>query len=90
MLTSVKLKSVLFLLVIIVIFSVIKFNSVNCDNDTNVNVNNKVFSDYQKIGTWFWNKEDYPNPVERPAFCKRTTKSFVCDPDMILTQKQGN
>ena len=49
----------------------------------------KINNQNEKIERWLWNKEDYPNPFERPPFCKRPTSSYICDPDMILTQQQG-
>jgi hypothetical protein len=48
------------------------------------NTNNEEEDD-----NWFWNKEDYPNPYEKPPYCRRTKPSFVCDPDQILSKKEG-
>lgn len=38
---------------------------------------------------YFWNKEEYPNPLENPKFCNRTIPSLLCDPDSLLTKEQG-
>lgn len=56
-------------------------------NDFRNSMNNK--SDEEEDESWFWNKEDYPNPYEKPPYCSRTKPSFVCDPDRILTRKEG-
>ena len=38
---------------------------------------------------WYWNKEDYPNPHEQPPYCRRTRPSYICDPDQVLSRKEG-
>ena len=36
-----------------------------------------------------WTAETYPNPQQDPDRCSRTQKSFLCDPDHILSQDDG-
>jgi hypothetical protein len=36
-----------------------------------------------------WTATDYPNPMKDPALCGRYDKSFICDPNGILTLKEG-
>ena len=41
-------------------------------------------------GAKSWVVEDYPNPRYRPSLCGRTSPSFLCDPDKVLSDSQGN
>ena len=50
--------------------------------------NNESSLDYDEE-KWYWNKEEYPNPYEQPPYCRRTKPSYVCDPDQILSRKEG-
>lgn len=36
----------------------------------------------------FQNKEEYPNPVVQPRYCRRNYPGHVCDPDDILKRSQ--
>lgn len=37
-----------------------------------------------------WTADDYPNPMKDPALCGRYDKSFVCDPNGLLTLKEAD
>ena len=39
-----------------------------------------------------WSLQEFPNPARNPAACGRDPgqRTFVCDPDHILTQQEGN
>jgi hypothetical protein len=64
------------------IINIYAFESNNPQNAIN-NTNDEEDED------WFWNKEDYPNPYEKPPYCRRTKPSFVCNPDEIISKKEG-
>ena len=36
-----------------------------------------------------WTADIYPSPQDDPGKCGRSSKSFVCDPDRILTGDEG-
>ena len=36
-----------------------------------------------------WTPERYPNPFIDHVACKRPRRSFVCDPDNIITEEEG-
>jgi len=37
-----------------------------------------------------WNRRDYPNPQTHPMQCKRERKSYLCDPNELLSQAEAN
>ena len=36
----------------------------------------------------FQNREEYPNPILQPMFCRNKSPSHICDPDDILTKRE--
>ncbi|KAI1307978.1 hypothetical protein HDE_00543 [Halotydeus destructor] len=38
---------------------------------------------------YIWNKEEYPNPILQPKFCRRNHPSTTCDPEDILTKVEA-
>ncbi len=63
---------------ILIFINIMKTFELNdYQNDIN-NTNDEEYSDIK-----LWNKEDYPNPSNG------TKLSFVCDPDRVLSPKQG-
>ncbi|KAH7944403.1 hypothetical protein HPB52_019052 [Rhipicephalus sanguineus] len=38
---------------------------------------------------WYWRVDEYPHPLTQPRYCNRYRPSFVCDPDRVMSKKQG-
>lgn len=38
---------------------------------------------------YYWNKEEYPNPITEPFACKQTKSSLLCDPDQLLNATES-
>ncbi|KAK2143078.1 hypothetical protein LSH36_880g01000 [Paralvinella palmiformis] len=45
----------------------------------------------QQTGFRIWTLDTYPNPQTEPTLCGRHGyRSFLCDPDGVLTRNEGN